>query len=193
MPATLSKTSDDEASSPPAAALAPADDEPLLTDEQKEQLSVLNTHLILNMFAAIIPFTQRADMFMAVPRFGGDIAKVAIAMASTTSLSALLEFVLNPTMGTLSDQVGRKFFIALGPAANLLLKGLVFANPQSEGMLTLERILGGALSTVAGTTCTIAGFNDVLADHPTKFAKVCSVFELCEGRAPDREADSVEE
>ena len=58
----------------------------------------------------------------------------------------------------------------MGPLVNLILKTMVFLNP-SRKMIGLDRIVASSLSTVAGTTCTIAAMSDIFALEPRNFAK----------------------
>jgi hypothetical protein len=58
----------------------------------------------------------------------------------------------------------------MGPLVNLILKTMVFLNP-SRKMIGLDRIVASSLSTVAGTTCTIASMSDIFALEPRNFAK----------------------
>ena len=61
-------------------------------------------------------------------------------------------------------------FLVMGPLVNLVLKTMVFLNP-SRRMIGVDRIVASSLSTVAGTTCTIAAMSDIFALEPRNFAK----------------------
>ena len=55
----------------------------------------------------------------------------------------VLEFLLNSTVGKLSDTYGRRRFLLLSPIVNCALKFAVFVN-QSPLMLIIERVTNGA-------------------------------------------------
>ena len=58
---------------------------------------------------------------------GGDYAKVGSYLSTWTGVTALAEFVLNPTIGRLSDTYGRKPFMMLSPYAAIVLKAWVLS------------------------------------------------------------------
>jgi MFS family permease len=43
-------------------------------------------------------------------------------MSAWTTVTAAIEFLVNPTIGQLSDRFGRKNFLLLAPYANIVLK-----------------------------------------------------------------------
>ena len=91
-----------------------------------KKLQQIYNHIALNTTALIAPFTQRADIMMLFKAYNGDISQVSAAMAQLASISAIFEFMVNSPLAKLSDQFGRKAFLMLGPAVNIVLKTLVF-------------------------------------------------------------------
>merc|ERR1711924_376725 len=76
-------------------------------------------------------------------------------LAAWQSAVGLIEFLLSPTMGRLSDAFGLCPFMLLSPAAAALLK-LNVARSPSVWSLFLEKLLCDALRTLSGTTmCSV--------------------------------------
>lgn len=95
-----------------------------LTDEQKEQ----NYKRMLE--AGILAVLVQNSVLLGEPEMmsecvGGDPKQVASAMALSSSISGMIEFVVNPILGKMADKYGRKFIYYLGPllsgASNLAL------------------------------------------------------------------------
>ena len=72
----------------------------------------------------------------------------------------LLEFLLNATVGSLSDAFGRRLFLFASPVVNLVLKAAVFTT-QSPFMLAAERVVNGAITTIAGSTMCSTMLSDL--------------------------------
>ena len=62
---------------------------------------------------------------------GGNLALTSSALARMSAVSALLEFVLNPVFGALSDCWGRLPFLYLSPAATFVLRAVVAWRPSA--------------------------------------------------------------
>jgi DHA1 family tetracycline resistance protein-like MFS transporter len=78
-----------------------------------------------------------------------------------TAVAALMEFLINPTLGSLSDAYGRRPFMMMAPWASLVLKSWVLISP-SVFSLTTEKIVCDGLRTMAGTTMTGAALSDLV-------------------------------
>ena len=127
MPALLSK----EASKDEDAALV----------ERERQIKLLFMHVSINMFVSILNFTTRTEMLNSLT---GDFERTSVIMANWTGGTALLEFLLNPTLGALSDKYGRRPFMVMAPWASLVLKSWVFMNPTILS-LSVEKIVCDAI------------------------------------------------
>ena len=138
-----------------------------------KKLQQIYNHIALNTTALIAPFTQRADIMMLFKAYNGDISQVSAAMAQLASISAIFEFMVNSPLTKLSDQFGRKAFLMLGPAVNIVLKTLVFLYP-TYFFVALDRIVSNSFSTISGTTVAIASMSDLFSDTPMDFAKALS-------------------
>ena len=63
----------------------------------------------------------------------GNDATVAMQLLATSSgVSGLVQWALNPTFGKLSDRYGRRPFFLIGPAWNALGNCLIALNPQNK-------------------------------------------------------------
>jgi MFS family permease len=90
----------------------------------------------------------------------GDTALANEYLAQWAGGIGLAEFAINPALGRLSDLVGRKPFLLVGPVANFVLKLLVAMYP-SVRTLMLERTVCGALTTFSGSTSCGAVLSDL--------------------------------
>eukprot|EP00943_MAST-04B_sp_MAST-4B-sp1_P005875 g5875.t1 len=146
MPATLSKAA-------------------LTAEEEKEkkardrQLLLVKIHCMINMAVSMMNFTSRGEFLKEV--LGGDFSQVAWYLSTWTSVTAAIEFILNPTLGKLSDAYGRKPFMVLAPYAAIVLKSWVLMAP-SVFSLTVERIVCDGLRTMSGTTMGSAAITDIV-------------------------------
>lgn len=85
-----------------------------LSDEEKTY-----AHKRLCEMAVIAVFTQNvatmAETAMLSAAVNGDSARLGTLMASSSSAAGLVEFVLNPLIGKMSDDYGRKWVYYIGP------------------------------------------------------------------------------
>ena len=94
--------------------------------------------------------------------YQGDVASAATAITSMSALAGLLEFALNPSMGSLSDVVGRRPFFVFGPIAVAVSNGLVaLQGGTSKRLVLLNAILRKAGATFAGSVATMAVLTDL--------------------------------
>ena len=111
------------------------------------------------MAVSMMNFTSRGEFLKEV--LGGDFSQVAWYLSTWTSVTAAIEFILNPTLGKLSDAYGRKPFMVLAPYAAIVLKSWVLMAP-SVFSLTVERIVCDGLRTMSGTTMGSAAITDIV-------------------------------
>jgi MFS family permease len=133
--------------------------------ERAAALRKVYIHYFFCCCQTVMPFSQKSNLIMALPEFAGDVRKVGLFTASMASSSGITEFVLCPFLGKLSDSNGRKAFMKLGPLADLICYGMVYANPSSN-TLWLQALAGAPLNTFSGTTCAGASIADIFADAP---------------------------
>ena len=129
-------------------------------DKAKMERSLRTTfrHMMCNVGVNTVVVGIRPVLLLSLLK--GDAARANKLLATWAGLIGLTEFIVNPALGRLSDQLGRKFFLMLGPIANILLKALVAIRP-TVGNLMLERVLCGALTTVSGSTTCSAVISDL--------------------------------
>lgn len=126
-----------------------------------QRVSLVWRHMFLNLIVLVAPFQSRNQYMLRL--VGGDAGKAAAWQSYMTAAASTTEFLINPALGRLSDQYGRKVFLLLSPLVNLVLKFLVFATDgRSFSLLALERIVGGAITTVGGSTTCSAAISDLV-------------------------------
>jgi DHA1 family tetracycline resistance protein-like MFS transporter len=111
-------------------------------DARKEEIA--NTLCIasgLMMTAVTMVVPTRAPMVKEIKK--GDAAATARAMGLMTAFAGVLELVLNPVLGKLSDEYGRKPFLLLAPTVNAVLHSLVAAFPSTLAMQFMDRMISG--------------------------------------------------
>jgi MFS transporter, DHA1 family, tetracycline resistance protein len=132
------------------------------------QLSLVMSHLTLNMAVSIMTFTTRGELLKMVLK-SKDYSQVGRIMSYWTGITAFVEFLLNPTVGKLSDAYGRKPFMMLSPYAAILLKSWVLMRP-SLFSLTVERVVCDGLRTLSGTTMANAAVTDLVEPNKLRGA-----------------------
>ena len=72
-----------------------------------------NVHAALNMFVSVMVYSTRTELLQGLLK--GDFTATSSYVAFGTSIAALMEFILNPTIGSLSDTYGRRPFMMMAP------------------------------------------------------------------------------
>lgn len=99
--------------------------------------------MTLMFMAVTMCVPTRAPMVMQIKK--GDVAATAKAMGLMSTGAALIELVVNPILGKLSDQHGRKPFMIIAPMVNTILHSLVAAFPSSLSMQFIDRMISGSM------------------------------------------------
>jgi len=128
-------------------------------------LNKVYRHYFFTCCQTVMPFSQKTNVMMQLDSLGGNVNKVAVLAASMSSASGVIEFIICPFLGKLSDANGRQTFMSLGPLADMVTYGMVWANPCVE-TLWLQAIAGTPMNTFAGTTCAGASIMDIYGDAP---------------------------
>ena len=126
---------------------------------KKRQLKCLYLHCTTNMMTSMFCFFTRAEVLR--PFVGGSYDRVSVFLSTWTTATAAIEFLINPTIGQLSDCYGRKKFLLLAPICNIVLKSWVVMQPSIIS-LTIERIICDGLRTLAGSTLGMAMATDIV-------------------------------
>lgn len=74
----------------------------------------------------------------------GNTAAAARLTGTMASCAAMVELVINPLFGRISDRIGRKPFLVLAPLVNVILHTLVGLFPSTVGFNVLDRMVTGA-------------------------------------------------
>jgi len=117
-------------------------------------------HVLANaVIASALPKALRLAM-------GGDLVKTATALGSFGSLAALVDILITPQLGRLSDTIGRKPLLLAAPCLALLLRASVAAFPCVP-LLVAVRVLGGMISATYMVSLRAALADGHRHDAPT--------------------------
>jgi adenylate kinase len=103
--------------------------------------------------------TMSANSTMMLQASSGDASKAARTMGMVSTIGALLEFLLNPLLGRLSDCYGRRVFVLLGSIGTTMMDLFVNLNPNSLSHLIARTILSTLFNTLIVTSVR-AGLSD---------------------------------
>ena len=120
--------------------------------------NILYAHMMMNIVGICMVLQGRPPLVLA--NSAGSAALMASTLSNMSAGVGVLEFLLNSTVGKLSDTYGRRRFLLLSPIVNCALKFAVFVN-QSPLMLIIERVTNGAITTIAGSTMCSTMLSDL--------------------------------
>lgn len=92
-------------------------------------------------------------------------AKAAAQINSGASIVGLLEFLLSPMMGSISDRIGRRPLMLVAPASGAFFRTVAALWPSAL-TLSAERVAGDATRAFAGTTMCYAAISDICGTGP---------------------------
>merc|ERR1719188_2218503 len=117
------------------------------------------------MLAVTMCVPTRAPMVLQIKK--GDAAATAKAMGAMSATAAVIELIVNPVLGKLSDQYGRRPFLLGAPLVSAFLHALVAVLPGNLVMQFIDRMISGAMifGYLAPTQAALA---DLFADDPQK-------------------------
>ena len=75
------------------------------TEDVRRKLLLINAHMFARVTVGCS--NMASEPLHAVALCGGDVSAGMAVLSLVSGLSGLLQFVLNPTFGTLSDRYGR--------------------------------------------------------------------------------------
>ena len=86
----------------------------------------------------------------------GSPAAAGSLLASTMAISGLVEFVVGPSFGKLTDALGRRTFFFVYPVYGLIFWPAMALFPKNYLIVTTGRILGWTLATLCGGTVLVS-------------------------------------
>jgi len=95
------------------------------------------------MTAVMMVLPARAPMVLEIMK--GDTQAAARTLGFMSSCGAALELFLNPVLGRLSDQYGRKPFLLMAPSIRAFLHAVAAAFPNSLRVQYVDRIVAAAM------------------------------------------------
>jgi MFS family permease len=131
----------------------------LTEPEKNAAVSAVLRHFFLGV--GMVCTAVQAEPQMFIRSFGGDVVAAGKSMALASSLSGLMEFMLNPLVGKASDAYGRQKFFLIGPAFNAIASLFVYMSPESLPILFMARVMGNSLNTVSGSVISSTLLSDV--------------------------------
>jgi len=107
--------------------------------------------------------TVQSEVMLIKDLVNGNSAIAAKLLANTLGLVGILGIVVNQIGGKLSDSFGRKPFLMLGPAANIVLGGLVFRNFKNRALVLSLRVLRQILTTFSSSVMLQSALADIMS------------------------------
>lgn len=121
-------------------------------------LGALNRHAFLNV--AVVTMAIQADIQLVTDLYGGSVADTALFLSTTSGFVGLTEFLLNPTIGRLSDRFGRRFFLLIGCTYCTFGNAMVGLLSPSLPLIAVNRVLSWSLLTISGSVVGSAAISD---------------------------------
>lgn len=124
---------------------------------KRSQVNIMARDMFLNCLSISMLLQARPQLVLDTMK--GDAARSSITLSRWTSWAAVVEFLISPTLGGLSDAIGRKPFLFLSPALNAFLR-LLIANRPELWLLGIEKVFTSAV-VAAGSVAASATLADV--------------------------------
>lgn len=115
-----------------------------MDDARKDQIAktlCIGTAIFMTAVTMCVP--TRAPMVLLIKK--GSAAETARAMGLMSTCAAIIELIANPIIGKMSDEHGRKPFLALAGCVNAFLHMCVAANPMSLTTQFADRMISGSM------------------------------------------------
>jgi len=93
----------------------------------------------------------------------GDVGATARLLGNTSGIVGLASLLVNQIGGKLTDSIGRKPGLLVGPVGNIIIGMLVYARPTDRLLVLACRILRLVITTFSNTVVTTAMLSDVLS------------------------------
>lgn len=140
-------------------------------DEEKRkrataQQLAISAGIFMTAVTMVVP--TRAPMVLKIKN--GDAIATVKTMGLMSTFAAVIELIVNPILGKMSDEVGRKPFMMMAPIVNACLHMLVAMMPNNLAMQFLDRMISGSMifGYVAPAQAAMA---DLYASTPQKYGQ----------------------
>lgn len=132
-----------------------------LTDEEKN-----SAHASVVNLGMMCVFTQNIALLSdtaLITSSCGDVGEAASALALTSSLAGATEFLLNPVIGKMADQYGRKWIYYIGPAVSGVVMSLAVLATEGKNLkvLMVHRALCWSLLSMSGSFVSSVTLSDM--------------------------------
>eukprot|EP00912_Choanoflagellata_sp_UC4_P001381 UC4_evm2s856 len=137
-------------------------------------IRIIAPAVFLNILSGAMLYTARTAHCSSLPSFkNGGPQKLATFLTRLGSLSAFVEFIVNPIFGKLSDSYGRRAIAPVGNLSTIFFRLLMFLNPKTVWPIVLEQTITIPLITSFFTTWR-ASASDILegTEYATFNAKI---------------------
>ena len=124
----------------------------------RSSLNRISFHMLLRVTIGCMGLA--AEPLFVSDLCAGDASRAMRLLAQTSGASGLLQFLLNPTFGTMSDTFGRKAFFMVGPLTNAVSNLLSALFPTNMPLFAVLRVVSKALATLSGSTVCAAALSD---------------------------------
>jgi MFS family permease len=125
---------------------------------QQSSLNRISLHMLLRVTIGCMGLA--AEPLFVRNLCGGDASRAMRLLAQTSGASGLVQFVFNPTFGTLSDTFGRRVFFMVGPLTNAIGNLLASLFPSNLPLFACTRVICKAMATLSGSTVCAAALSD---------------------------------
>jgi MFS family permease len=123
--------------------------------------------MMSNIALSLFTFSSRTTLLAEL--VNNDSDRMVRLLSSWASMLGAAEFLLNPTVGRLSDHLGRKPFMLTSPIACVVLKTWCALRP-SIAALTVEKVVCDGLRTMSGSTMCKAALSDLCSGDELSLA-----------------------
>mmetsp|Transcript_63374 Transcript_63374/g.151243 ORF Transcript_63374/g.151243 Transcript_63374/m.151243 type:complete len:449 (+) Transcript_63374:99-1445(+) len=141
---------------------ASSENDRITPKSQDRMLKLILGHQLSTLSLSLLTMQARMQLLSSTLR--GNTAAVARQVSLGAALVALSDLLLSPSMGALSDRIGRKPLMLMAPLSAFLMKSLVALNP-STAVLLMERTFSDMMRTLGGTTMAYACLSDLYKDE----------------------------
>lgn len=120
--------------------------------------------LRLGIFQAVLQHVVmlQSEVKMFSNAVGGNQAIMARALATSSGLTGVAGLLINQIGGKLSDSIGRRPFLMIGPITNIACGMAIIKKADSVVALMILRIMKSVFTTFSGTVMCTAAFQDIL-------------------------------